>query len=109
MRMSHLSRRSFLQTFLLLGPTAGSSKMSVRIGVQNTSVPSLMRTDQERFRLRVVSLNVWAVPILSKATPARMTAIVRRLAELNADIVGLQEVWQEEPRERIIAEASMAS
>jgi len=115
-----LSRRSFLHSLVVLGTIAGSTEMTSRIGVLEqqpsdsgmdavTHLPLPGWMEQERFRLRVVSLNVWALPILAKDTPARMTAIVRRLAELDADIVGLQEVWQEESQERIIAAARTAS
>jgi endonuclease/exonuclease/phosphatase family metal-dependent hydrolase len=53
----------------------------------------------------VVSLNVWAIPLVSQDTPARLAAIVPRLVELNADIVGLQEVWLEDARQTLIADA----
>jgi len=73
------------------------------------SAPFQSHAGQEPFQLRVVSLNVWALPMVSKDTPARLAAIVRRLTELNADIVGMQEVWMEEARQRIIADARETS
>ncbi|MDQ4078150.1 MAG: endonuclease/exonuclease/phosphatase family protein [Chloroflexota bacterium] len=117
-----LSRRSFLHTYLLLGVAAGASQKGSRIraprnqpvkhgagidAAESTPIQSIK--EQELFRLRVVSLNVWALPIVSKDTPARLAAIVRRLAELNADIVGLQEAWMEEARQSIIDDAREAS
>lgn len=112
MRQS-LSRRSFLHTSLLGGVAVGGSDRTSRnrgAGMDAAeSAPFQSHAGQEPFQLRVVSLNVWALPIISKDTPARLAAIVRRLAELNADIVGLQEVWMEDARQRIIAEAREAS
>ena len=112
-----LSRRSFLQTAWLLGVAAGGTERASgnqpassgagMDGAESTLFP--YHTKQERFRLRTVSLNVWALPIVSKDTPARLAAIVRRLVELDADIVGIQEVWLEEARQRIIADAREAS
>lgn len=116
------SRRSFLHTFLLLGVAARRSETDSPPGApRNQSVNRGTGMDatesatfqshkkQEPFRLRVVSLNVWALPFKSKDTPARLAAIVRRLVELKVDIVGLQEVWLEESRQRIIAHAREAS
>lgn len=49
--------------------------------------------------LRVVSLNVWALPgFMSKHVVERMTAIMDRVLEVDADVVALQEVWT--PRAR---------
>ncbi|MEM9069202.1 MAG: endonuclease/exonuclease/phosphatase family protein [Myxococcota bacterium] len=46
--------------------------------------------------IRVVSWNVWGVPIVSPSIDARMAAVVPALQELDPDVVALQEVWQEE-------------
>ena len=121
MRQS-LSRRSFLHTSLLLGLASGGSERVSRIRAPRSQLvnrgagmdvaetsPLQSHPEQELLRLRVVSLNVWALPVVSKDTPARLAAIVRRLIELHADIVGLQEVWMEEARQRIISNAREAS
>ena len=117
-----LSRRSFLQTALFRGLAAGRAARASPIpalghqpfgrgaGLNATArVPFPAHPQQARFRLRVVSFNVWALPMVSKDTPARMAAIVRRLVELHADIVCLQEVWLEDARQRIIADTRAAS
>ncbi len=51
--------------------------------------------------LRIISFNVWGVPIISPDRPARMGEIARRLAELAPDFVALQEVWDDDDAERL--------
>ena len=46
--------------------------------------------------LRVVSLNIWGLPIVSDAREARMRALGPALAALQPQLVALQEVWAEE-------------
>ena len=56
------------------------------------SAPALAAPDN----LRVVSYNVWGVPHISPKRAERIVAIAQRLAELDADVVALQEVWEDE-------------
>lgn len=110
-----VSRRSLLHPYGLWGMAAGGSEPRTQAvyrgaatdAAESASFPS--QEEQAPVRLRVVSLNVWALPLKSKDTPARLTAIVRRLAELDVDIVGLQEVWLGEARQRLLAEAREVS
>ena len=44
-------------------------------------------------RLRVATLNVWAVPLFSERIGTRMREIGRRLAALELDAIAFQEVW----------------
>ena len=55
-------------------------------------------------RLRVVTLNVWALPLgAARDVSARMAAIGSRLSELAADVVALQEVWTLEARDSLLS------
>src|SRR5262245_54771068 len=55
-------------------------------------------------RIRVATLNVWALPEpLARSVAPRMQAIGRRLASLDLDAMAFQEVWTEGARERLIA------
>jgi len=55
-------------------------------------------------RLRVATLNCWALPFgLARHTDARLAAIGERLPGLPADVVSLQEVWTAEARETLLA------
>ena len=56
-----------------------------------------------QMRIRVATLNVWALPPLAPSVGPRMRAIGRRLASLDLDAMALQEVWTEGARERLIA------
>ena len=50
-------------------------------------------------RLRVATLNVWALPFgLARHTAPRMASIGAALPALDSDVVALQEVWTEEAR-----------
>jgi endonuclease/exonuclease/phosphatase family metal-dependent hydrolase len=53
-------------------------------------------------RIRVATLNVWALPGLAPSIGARMRAIGRGLASLDLDAMAFQEVWTEDARERLI-------
>ena len=53
-------------------------------------------------RLRVATLNVWAVPLFSERIGARMREIGRRLAALELDAIAFQEVWTPAARRRLI-------
>lgn len=53
--------------------------------------------------LRVLTLNVWALPFgLARHTSERMAAIAARLVALDADVVALQEVWTPSARETLL-------
>jgi endonuclease/exonuclease/phosphatase family metal-dependent hydrolase len=55
-------------------------------------------------RIRVATLNVWALPPpFAEHVSERMAAIGRRIRELDADVVSLQEVWTPGAREALIA------
>ena len=55
-------------------------------------------------RLRVLTLNVWALPLgVAQDVSARLAAIGERLPELDADLVALQEVWTSEARDSLLA------
>jgi len=55
-------------------------------------------------RIRVATLNVWALPgPLAPSVGARMQAIGRRLASLDLDVMAFQEVWTPDARERLVA------
>jgi endonuclease/exonuclease/phosphatase family metal-dependent hydrolase len=55
-------------------------------------------------RLRILTLNAWALPWpLADQPNARMEAIGARLASLDADVVAFQEVWSPPARRRLIA------
>jgi sphingomyelin phosphodiesterase 2 len=55
--------------------------------------------------IRVLSLNTWGVPVISRDRAARMRAIGRALGEVNADVVGLQEAFYAKDR-RLLVEAA---
>jgi len=55
-------------------------------------------------RLRVATLNCWALPFgLARHTEARLAAIGERLPDLPADVLSLQEVWTAQARETLLA------
>jgi endonuclease/exonuclease/phosphatase family metal-dependent hydrolase len=55
-------------------------------------------------RIRVATLNVWGLPEpLAPNVAERMQAIGKRLAPLDLDAIGFQEVWTEGARDRLIA------
>ncbi len=56
-------------------------------------------------QLRVLSFNTWGVPLISRDRAARMRAIGRALMEINADVIGLQEVFYAKDR-RLLVEAA---
>jgi hypothetical protein len=53
-------------------------------------------------RLRVATLNVWAIPLLSERIGSRMREIGRRLAALELDAIAFQEVWTPGARRRLV-------
>lgn len=60
-------------------------------------------------RLRVLTLNVWALPLGVAPDPGeRIRAIGEKLPELQADIVGFQEAWTQPSREALLAMGTQA-
>jgi endonuclease/exonuclease/phosphatase family metal-dependent hydrolase len=53
-------------------------------------------------RLRLATLNVWAVPFFSERIGKRMREIGRRLAALDLDAIAFQEVWTAGARHKLI-------
>lgn len=58
--------------------------------------------------LRVLSFNTWGVPFFSRDRAARMRAIGRALAEMDVDVVGLQEVFFGGDRKLLVDAAASA-
>ena len=54
-------------------------------------------------KLRVASLNIWALPFgLAPGATGRINAIAQRLPSVNADVIGLQEVWTPIARQTLV-------
>ena len=54
-------------------------------------------------RLRVASLNAWALPDpVGRDVPKRMRALGRHLPQLEIDVLSLQEVWTPEARATLV-------
>jgi len=56
----------------------------------------------EDITLKVITFNVWGIPLITPHTAERIEAVGQKLADLNPDIVCLQEIWIENDRERLI-------
>lgn len=52
--------------------------------------------DDDTLTLRVLTYNVWGVPMIAPLRPERMARIGPAVAELAPDLVALQEVWTDE-------------
>ncbi len=52
--------------------------------------------DGDRLRLRVLTYNVWGVPVITPLRSERMARIPSAIAALEPDVVALEEVWEEE-------------
>jgi endonuclease/exonuclease/phosphatase family metal-dependent hydrolase len=59
-------------------------------------------------RLRVATLNVWAVPLLAERIGARMREIGRQLDGLALDAIAFQEVWTPSAQRALIAAGARA-
>ena len=60
-------------------------------------------------RLRVATLNVWALPEpIARDVDARVGAIGERLQTLALDVVALQEVWSRDVADRLLAAGQRA-
>jgi len=53
-------------------------------------------------RLRVVSWNVWGIPLITPRWADRISPIAERVRSLGGDVVGLQEVWFRADAEAIV-------
>jgi endonuclease/exonuclease/phosphatase family metal-dependent hydrolase len=56
----------------------------------------------------VLSFNTWGVPLFSRDRAARMRAIARAIAEMDVDVVGLQEVFYAKDRRLLVESAARA-
>ncbi len=57
----------------------------------------------EQIRLRVLTYNVWGVPWITPLRAERMARIPKAIGELHPDLVALEEVWEEEDAQTLIA------
>ncbi|XP_075262014.1 putative neutral sphingomyelinase [Convolutriloba macropyga] len=58
--------------------------------------------------LKVLTLNCWGIPHVSKNIKERFEAICQQLNENDYDVVGLQEIWSQEQYNQIIEKCSDA-
>lgn len=58
--------------------------------------------------LRVLSFNTWGVPFFSRDRAARMRAIGRAIAQMEVDVVGLQEVFYAKDRKLLVEAGARA-
>ncbi len=56
-------------------------------------------------RLRLVTWNIWDLPVISTWRARRMRGIGREIARLDPDVVGIQEAWVERDRELLLETA----
>ena len=59
-------------------------------------------------QVKVLSFNTWGVPFFSRDRGARMRAIGRALMQIDADVVGLQEVFYAKDRRLLVESATQA-
>lgn len=57
----------------------------------------------EEATLKVLTYNIWGIPIITPSRSARVDAIGEAIAEIDPDLVTLQEVWLEEDAEALRA------
>jgi endonuclease/exonuclease/phosphatase family metal-dependent hydrolase len=62
-------------------------------------------SEGDALRLRVLSYNVWGIPLVTPAWRHRVPRIARAVAGTGADVVGLQEVWFRADADAIAREA----
>lgn len=72
------------------------------------TLPAPRTARAEDGRLRVMTWNVWGVPVVSEMREARMRRIVPALREHAPDLVALQEVWHEADGRRLARELAQA-
>jgi sphingomyelin phosphodiesterase 2 len=59
-------------------------------------------------KIRLLTLNVWGLALISKAKDVRIPAIAARLAASDYDIVALQEIWCESTDWRMLRDRCSA-
>ena len=64
---------------------------------------SAFAEEGERMRLRVLTYNVWGVPVITPMRAERMARIPQEIARLQPDVVAIQEAWTEEDAETLRA------
>jgi len=70
----------------------------------DAGAPSEHDTAEVDGALRVATINMWGIPYVSKHIDARFAALATRLrADTTLDVVGLQEVWDTNAREFLLA------
>ncbi len=95
-----LTRRQFIGSFLAgalylsTAPLAHALKPLIR--------ESANYRQAARLPLRVLTLNIWGIPIAADR-PERMKAIGEQITALDPDVAALQEAFMPEDRERILA------
>jgi len=68
-----------------------------------SSKPSNTATARQPSDLRVMTLNMWGIRFVSADIDARFDALADRLnADDSIDVVGLEEVWADAPRKRLL-------
>ena len=75
-------------------------RLEQRAASRRRPSPGARAQPGRQMRIRVATLNVWALPgPLAPSVGARMRAIGRRLASLDLDAIAFQEVWTEGARD----------
>jgi len=72
------------------------------------ALPDSALAEGERFRLRVLTYNVWGVAWITPMRTERMMRIPEKIAELQPDIVAIEEAWTDEDAAILIAGLSQA-
>lgn len=70
-------------------------------GLASFVLASPAQAADEDFSFAVASYNVWNLPVITPHRAARIDEIARRLGELDADVVALQELWVADDAARI--------
>jgi endonuclease/exonuclease/phosphatase family metal-dependent hydrolase len=60
------------------------------------TILSTARASAEELRVRVLSYNVWGIPVITPLREERMAAISAKLPDLMPDLASFQEVWTDE-------------
>src|SRR3954465_1434337 len=95
-----MTRRNFLGA--LLGGAIYLSTKAISAPIAALGEPSLSRHQTTVQPLRVLTLNVWGLPIASDRAE-RMRAIGEQITALDPDVIALQEAFVPEDRERILS------
>ncbi len=54
--------------------------------------------------LRVLTYNIWGIPLITPSKSARVAKMAKTIADLDPHLIALQEVWIEEDAQRLIRE-----